>query len=151
MRALAPSHATGSAVYATISPKDEVTADPPGLERTLVTTACQAARDGISAGQPWHLTTCEELDAPGWLRLQVTAPTREQAAAGLASLSDGFRTFPHLFGLREQRGIGIVQGIPTPARVAPLALGLVAGAGVLMVPGRRRDRLAPTGRFDNHM
>jgi hypothetical protein len=149
VRALAPTHATGSAVYAAVNLKTQVISDPAGVERILVTTTCQAARDGIAVGQRWRLSQCEELNTPGWLRLEVTAPDMEAAGEGLASLSDGFRTFPHLFGLREQRGIAIVEGIPTAARVAPLALGLVAGAVVLMLPGRRRDRPSPEDRPHN--
>jgi hypothetical protein len=149
VRALAPTHATGSAVYAAVNLKTQVISDPAGVERILVTTTCQAARDGIAVGQRWRLSQCEELNTPGWLRLEVTAPDMEEAGEGLASLSDGFRTFPHLFGLREQRGIAIVEGIPTAARVAPLALGLVAGAVVLMLPGRRRDRPSPEDRPHN--
>lgn len=151
IRSLAPTHATGSAVYATVDVNTQVTTDPPGVERALVTTACQAARDGISPGQPWRLTTCEELQIPGWFRLEVTAPDAEQAGEGLAALHDGFRTFPHLLGLREERGIAIVSGIPTPARVAPLALGLLAGAVVLLLPGRRRTRTAPAARSHDNM
>jgi hypothetical protein len=140
VRALVPSHAAATTLYATLDTKTATTTYLPGMSRTLVTTACQAARDGITPHRPWRVATCEELPTQGWVRLQVRASNASEVEEGLTALHDGFRSYPHLFAVQEVRGISIVSGIPTIARVAPLVLGIVAATTILLVPGRRRNR-----------
>lgn len=139
-RASWPGHATVTAVYETL-PVQKALADVPrqGAPVVLATTLCQAAREGIDPHFGWRLTTCEELAAPGWVRVAVTGTDRAQAEEGLDTLTTRLADYPGLGDLRLLPGsYGAVYGIPTVARVAPWGLAVGAVAMILLTPGRRR-------------
>jgi hypothetical protein len=138
-RALWPGHATATALIQTVDTKTAMLSQPAGLSRTLDTTVCQAAREGIDPAYAWHVSTCEELATPGWVRVAVTAHDRPAASTGLTQLTTSLKAYPGLAGIQQSTGTrGAVFGIPTVARTAPVTLGIAVGALVLLLPGRRR-------------
>jgi hypothetical protein len=145
-QAVWPAHATVTAVYETL-PVQQALRDVPrqGAPVVLATTLCQAAREGIDPHYGWHVTRCEELGTPGWVRVAVTGADRAEAEAGVDTLTARLADYPGLGSLEVLPGsYGAVYGIPTVARVAPWGLGVAGLATILLTPGRRRT--TPTTR-----
>ncbi|MDP9181963.1 MAG: hypothetical protein M3P04_04200, partial [Actinomycetota bacterium] len=142
VRAVWPTHATVISLYSTTDVRTAFTVQPPGLSRTLDTTLCQAAREGVDPVFDWHVSTCEELKVPGWVQVALTADDVPQAKAALGELTGRLKAYPGLAGLSEHpTAAGAVSGVPTIARTAPVSLGLLAGGVLLLVPARRRRAL----------
>jgi hypothetical protein len=147
LRSLAPSHATGGLLLATLDPRIEYTTQHYQLAYMLRGSACELAQAADRADSDWRLDRCEVIEPVGWLRLVVTADdpavvieARQQlqdAVDTLPAFSQPALSLPARFDLDEPR-----TGIPNLLRTAPTLLGVVALVGVLFVPGPRRRRRA---------
>ena len=141
VRTSAPHHVSLTTVYATLDVRVEVRDQPPGLATTLATTTCQVARAAVQPGQSWRVANCDEIAPLGWVKMTLTGPDADSVERGADLVFATAQTIPGLGSLERHDAVaGAVEGIPTPARVAPAALGTAALALVLVVPGRDRRR-----------
>jgi hypothetical protein len=138
LRTVFPEHTATEVVFSTMSPAVEVRDDPHGLGRTLVTTVCQVAREVVRPGKPWTISSCSEMDPPGWGRLRVQGPAADVTVRAAEEIAGAAHAVPGLAAAHlSPTAVSPQPGLPTFVRVAPEVLGL-GTALLLLVPWRRR-------------